>query len=346
MRDIRLDRLRTIAIFGIVMIHAFFRTGYFEIVPELSAGWLGGMAVYTLVFPMTNVFVIISSYFLIDGTFRWKKTGELLIKTAVVSLILYLLTVVLGAADLSPMELLECVLSPLVNQYWFISAYIILYILSPYLNKALNALTRRELKCLCLILVLVFSILPTVLIFEPVQSLFDAKNGKGILWFVTIYVLTFYLKRYGSKLLKIKNHVLYLAALGSVLLLIGSNVVLKWVSNLFGMGGDGAARLYFDSSAFVALISFILFILTLKQKQTSKGKFWSGLAQGSLAVYLIHEQPAVKQALWSAVRERMERNPALAFPIVICAGAAVCAVCLAVDGFCRKLRKRVVNRIQ
>ena len=343
MRDIRLDRLRTIAVFGIVMIHAFYRTGYFEIVPELSVGWLGGMAAYTMAFPMTNVFVIISSYFLIDGTFQWKRVRELLLPTATFSLVLYLLTAALGAAGFSPVELLECVLSPLVNQYWFVSAYIILYILSPYLNRALGALKRQELKRLCLILLVVFCILPTFLIFEPVQSLFDAKNGKGILWFVTIYVMTFYLKRYGDHFLKIKNYVLYLTGVGSAVLLIGSHVVLKWLSTMLGMESDGAARLYFDSSAFVALISFILFILTLKQKKTAGGKFWSRLAQASLTVYLIHEPPAVKQILWYAVRERIEQSPSLAFLIVVCAGTAVCVVCLAADGLYRKLQRKVIK---
>lgn len=343
MRDIRLDRLRTLAIFGIVMIHAFYRSGYFEVVPELSAGWLGGMAVYTLAFPMTNVFVIISSYFLIDGTFRWKKVRGLLIKTAAFSLALYLLAVAIGAAALSPMELLECGLSGLVNQYWFVSAYIILYLLSPYLNRGLAALTQQELKHLCLILGAVFSVLPTVLVFEPVQSLFDAKNGKGILWFVTIYVLTFYLKRHGENFMKIKKRVLYLTIAGAAALLVVSNVVLKRISIVLGMGGDGAARLYFDSSALVALISFAVFLLMLQQKNPNRSRLWPRLARASLTVYLIHEQPTVKQLLWAAVRGRMEREPSLAFPIVICAGAAVCLVCLAADWICRKFQRKVVK---
>ena len=304
MRNLRLDQLKLLAAFGIVGVHAIYHTNALKYTAVYSIEWFFLMIVYTLLFSMMNIFVIISGYFLCDSHFRWKKVKSIILTTICYSVVIYILFCIRDVTEFSFFDFMDCLLSPITNQYWFISAYLLLYILSPYLNKMLSCLNEKNLRSLCLISFVVLSIIPSFLIFVPVQNLFDAQNGKGILWFLTIYILCFYYKKYReSYFCKINSYWFMIILIFNLMFLIGSWIVLNYISIVIGLDGDGATRLYFDSSIFVFGISASIFLLTqrLPVINLKYGKFITYLSGSSLGVYIIHEQPMVRKFLWGNV---------------------------------------------
>ena len=195
-RDLRLDLLKAVAMFGIVLIHAIYSTGLYGMEDAAQLDQFLVMVLFTVFFPMTNVFVLVSGLFLSEGRFRWKKVRTLSVLTIGYSVGLYALLSFFGTVDFSVGELLECILSPINNQYWFITSYLGLYVLSPYLNKALDSLSEQELKRLCLLFFVGFSLIPSVVVFEPAQDFFDPRSGKSLVWFVVLYCFVFFFKKY------------------------------------------------------------------------------------------------------------------------------------------------------
>ena len=200
-RNVVWDKLKVIAILGIVMIHMIYHCNIFENVERHSFTYIVIEVLYTLGFSMTNIFVIISSHLLIDryteyeGKFNLKKLIKLAVNTSLISTIIYCLLLLFGVINFSIFELLNCLLSVFVNQYWFIGTYILLYLLAPFLTKSLDRLSKTELEHLTFVLIFFFSILPTIMIFVPAQNLYDPYNGKSVVWFVILFITVFYIKK-------------------------------------------------------------------------------------------------------------------------------------------------------
>ncbi len=324
MRDQRFDCLKLLSMFGIVTIHGIYRSGILEQCDRFSLEWFAISVIYTFFFAMTNVFVLTSAHFMHNKSIRMDKVWNIVLLTTGYSCLIYILLVCIGSVDFSIITFVSCMLSVFTNQYWFIGAYLILYLLTPYINKLLAQLTEQELRKLCFVLFFTMSIIPTFLIFLPVSTLFDADAGKGIIWFVSMYCISFYIKQYATVWIeKVKCWKVWMFLVGNVCALVFSRIVLFYVSNFLGMAGDGETRLYFDSSCFVFAISVSIYILTLKRKPIHLGKnnAWIGsLAGTTLGIYLIHEQPQLKTILWDFVlqcKNSIGSIPAVFLSIVI-----------------------------
>lgn len=69
-------------------------------------------------------------------------------------------------------------------------------LLVPFLNKFINALSQAEFqKCLALLLVL-FSVIPTINVFG---DSFGINGGYSLLWFIVLYCIAAYVRRYPLK---------------------------------------------------------------------------------------------------------------------------------------------------
>ena len=311
-RDVRFDKLKIAAMLGIVWIHCVAHCNILEKVSYLSASYFLISIMYTIGFSMTNVFVIVSSYLLINrykrraGTIRFKKVYAMIALTMVYATLIYLALVAFNVIPFSWFDFLKSVFSVFVNQYWFVGAYLFLYIVSPLLFKALDSLSEKELRILCVIELLFFSIFPTAFIFESVIHFYDAQHGKSIIWMLVIFTLTFYIDKYGMTFIdRIKKSQVLIGMFATVLLLVFSRVVLRYISYLINLGGDGEGRLFFDESFLILIVSFGLFFLTLKERnRTARGKssnLFANISNTTLGVYLVHNNPYLRGVLWSSV---------------------------------------------
>ena len=75
--------------------------------------------------------------------------------------------------------------------YWFIKSYIILYLLSPYINVMLNNINKKNHEILIIISLLFFSIWPSFLNNAPKND-----SGYGIITFIILYIIGNYIRKY------------------------------------------------------------------------------------------------------------------------------------------------------
>ena len=139
-----------------------------------------------------NIFIIISSFFLIDKEkIKLRKIIDLLVILIFYGLLFYTIAIVFKIKEFDFEELIYAIIPSFAGRRWFILSYIFLYLLSPYLAFSLNRINKNSYKKLVIITLLFTSIWPT---FFPGGLRLD--NGYGIVSFVVLFILTGYIKRF------------------------------------------------------------------------------------------------------------------------------------------------------
>ncbi len=221
-----------------------------------------------------NLFVLISGYFLKDSKFKFKKLLKLILEVLFYSIGIYIICICFNIEHFSIKGFIKVCLPITYNMYWFATAYVGLYLLSPFINKLINNMKRIEHKTLILLLLIMTSIIPT---FLPKSNPYNSN----LIWFIFIYIVAAYIKRYNVNYTNNKKNLLLV-----VLIIIGmfgfSVIATKLnLSNNF--------ITYFNNmqSIPILILSILIFIYfkNLDIKNNSIILFFS---KSTFAVYLIH----------------------------------------------------------
>ena len=79
----------------------------------------------------------------------------------------------------------------ITRKHWFYSCYVCLLFLSGYIQKFIEHLKKEEFERLLLLLLVLFSVLPTFFYFELIPD-----NGKGLVHMIMIYMIGRYIRMY------------------------------------------------------------------------------------------------------------------------------------------------------
>lgn len=88
-------------------------------------------------------------------------------------------------------QLVKSLLPFITRNHWFYSCYICLLFFSGYIQKFIEHLTKEEFERLLLLLLILFSVLPTLFYFELIPD-----NGKGLVHMIMIYMIGRYIRMY------------------------------------------------------------------------------------------------------------------------------------------------------
>ena len=213
-RKSSIELLRILAVMGVVFLHYnnANRGGALRFVEAGSAGQYYLFLMETLSICAVNVFVLISAYFLsVTEERKLIKIVELLIQVFVFRVIFYFGDILTSETILTKKGLLEAVLP--VDYY--VILYLVLYIVSPYINLMLKKLGKQSFKKLLITLFVIFSIWTIAVdILENIygRTLYGlstigmdgSQYGYTIVNFAFLYLLGAYLRRYSVSITKAK----------------------------------------------------------------------------------------------------------------------------------------------
>jgi surface polysaccharide O-acyltransferase-like enzyme len=143
-RDSGLDLLRIACTMMVVCNHLMSWTGILDgSAKPLEPLWLAENTLFALTLPAVNCFVLISGFFLCNSKFKLKKLVCLWTQALFYSVGFYLLACVFDKdTAFSTLAFLKSFLVVILRRYWFVTAYVLLYIFSPYLNCAIHAMNQ------------------------------------------------------------------------------------------------------------------------------------------------------------------------------------------------------------
>lgn len=184
------ELLRLIAMYMIVFIHAnmflgtFCEGKYFTFFNGLVNG-ICNIGV--------SCFILISGYYGISFSIR--KLVKMECMMIVFSLLETGMLIIAFPEQMRGVALLEQVIKSLfpfiTRKYWFYSCYVCLILFSGFIQKAVEFMDRKTFRKLLLLMIVLFSILPTFFYFELIPD-----NGKGLVQMFMVYMIGRYIRMY------------------------------------------------------------------------------------------------------------------------------------------------------
>ena len=290
-RNSSIELLRIISMV-MIMFHHFAYHGNFEwnyneiTIPHLWYNFIlmGGKV-------GVNIFVLISGFFLIENTerlFQPKKLLKFWGQVVFYSITTYFLSIVLQINNFDIKQIIKICFPITYPGWWFASTYFMLYLIHPFLNKLLHDLHKNVYQYLILLLVLCWSIIPTL-----TTQLFESNS---LLWFITLYAIAGYAKIYGfNERLKSKHYFfLFLIVLVCSYLISVSFLVLGTKRNELAVHAID----FFGMERFpILLMAFFLF-MTFAKLKIKYNKWINVIASATFGVYLIHDSSYIRYYIW------------------------------------------------
>ncbi len=229
-REANFELLRVLAMFMVILLHYMSRSGSLITLGEpLTPVRLTASLLESFCIVAVNVWVLISGYFLSKGQFRLKRFLQLIAEvyfyTVLISLAMQFVNVYRLNADNGIFKTVQYLFPISSEHYWFATSYVLLYLLSPILNKGVEALGRRQLKGLIFGLLVWFCLIKS---FVPVNFPTD-DFGYGLKWFICLYLIAAYIRKYDVRILSNGRQSLLLYVCSS-LVIFGLTVVLYLIN--------------------------------------------------------------------------------------------------------------------
>jgi len=275
-RQSNMELLRLLSMLFVIMLHA----NYFSLKGPVLADWVAAplptfsrMFFEHLAIVAVDVFVLISGWFGIRP--KWKGLANLMFQVMFFSV--GVLLVFLAAGQSVPTKTILKLLYP-GEAYWFVVAYMGLYLLSPMLNMFVERVTRRRLG----LFLVAFFTWEFFYGFIYDRGLFG--GGYTAISFVGLYLLAQYVRRYPSCWTGISNKYLLLIYLLTVLTGVFSFLLLLQL-------GHPTAHSIAYNSPLVILGSLALVLLFSRLRLQSR--FINRMAASCFSIYLLHLHPLI-----------------------------------------------------
>ncbi|MDE6675856.1 MAG: acyltransferase, partial [Acetatifactor sp.] len=245
-----------------------------------------------------NVYMLISGYFLVESGFKPGRLAELICQVLFYSLLIPLVMMAVGVlkpGQLTIYRLLQYLFPSQMIHYWFITAYIIMYLFAPVLAAGVKQLGRRQLEIILVLLLLFFSVSKSVL---PVQLEADNQGYDG-LWFLCVFLVAAYMRLYGLDFLR-KGKRALLCYLAGCLLIYGLTMGVRLVYLRTGRLGNFIHAPYDYNhllNLFAAIGLFYAFSNWKLSGEGMAGRIILRIAPCTLGVYLLHEHIELR-TLW------------------------------------------------
>ena len=287
-----IELLRILATFYIILLHVVGQGG-------VAAASGGGKGTYTvsylllaLAYPAVNCYALISGFVGCKSRFKLSRLLSLWLKVVFVNLAVWGAFRLLAPEMAASFSLEACLKPLLTNEYWYVTAYFGLSVLTPVLNAAAE-LPKKTFAEMLIGLFACFVLLPKI----ADNDLFLTRSGYSTLWLVLLYLVGMFFRLH---LLPKKRSRLCGAACLAVYGMISVFLPLQkrlTENKLLASGIENPVYLknYAYTSVLIVLSSIALFAVFTQINVQNKAvcKFISFFSTASFGVYILHTQPLV-----------------------------------------------------
>ena len=316
MRNSNIELLRIVSMVLIVMFHFSVHGAWPEGGPLSS-----DTAVEMLSFGGkigVNCFVLITGYFMAHGRLKVQSLLRVVLQTWFYSFAILAIFAVAQPDLITPERLRKAVTPITSGEYWFITCYLALMVVSPFLNVLYRHLSDDGRRRLIIVGFVVLSLIPTVAARNPI--------GSDLAWFFYLYLLGGWLR--DRPLWTRRDNALAFA--GGVLFVWASMAAIGWAQRELGfsyIGPDYFIWQYMVPTFAAAVGLFGLFA----SWELPPVRWINTAAKGALGIYLIHDNPITRAWLWPHLARTCALGPAAILAVGVLSGVAVYAVGAAID---------------
>ena len=298
-RQTNFELLRIVAMLMIVTLHFNLFGEVLNNVEIYSFNWYFFNILEFVCIIAVNLYVLITGYFMVKSKFKLSKVLKLELQVIFYTVSIYLVLVAANKIEFNTSHFVKLFLPVTTCQYWFVTAYMILYLLSPIINILINAMSQKQYKYLLTILFISLSCMFTI---YPQNTALGTASGYSVIRFIFLYLFAGYIRIYkqDKKLSSIKLLIIFVV---SVIAQISIKVALTKIKGV-NIVDDYSRNLISYNNVIVFIQSVSIFLLfkniNIENKITNKCIMF--FSSSTFAVYLIHEQPDFIKILWESIK--------------------------------------------
>lgn len=309
MKASNIELLRIISMILIIM-HHFSVHGCFPFTPDLTFN-----KVFLQVFGLGGkagvvVFVMITGYFMVSSSFKLHKFVKLVGQIWFYSIAMLGVAMGLGLDTVTSRNMMLALL-PIGVMSWFAQNFLVLYLLTPIINRVLHWLQHTYYVMLLVVSTVIWFLIPTVLNLWP-NVPHTTFGFKHIFSFIVFYSMGAYIKLYGSHITK-KIGIIFTAIgfvgafLGDILVDVLAMTNPTYIKQIFYFTQN-------DYGFFQLLLGIGLFIIFLKAKITYR-PWINVVASTTFGIYLLHDNRLFLHHMWDNVLATYQYYDSLVLPL-------------------------------
>ena len=334
--------IRVLAMYFIVVWH-FIRHGLlqdsvetycFDLVGFLNFSLMQIIMIITVM--AVNLYVLITGYFMIQSKPKWNKIPHLWLQVFIYSILIYGGVILMNKnVHVSIKDIVHNSLVIRYNAYWFVTKYMALVLLSPFINKCAQNINRKSYRLLLIILFFM-----DVALFK----FFYGENysgGQSLFHFINLYLIAGYIRLWKpfSKMKPTKICLTLLCFIFVIFVMETSMECLKCIyhhENLnfhlsLGLIGNNEFTLFTS-------VLFFLWISRLKiNANNCIARVCMRIAPMTFAVYLISDNNYIRPILWKWVMDNPILNSNFLFVEILIYSFWIFIVCVVIDSFMKRL---------
>lgn len=334
-----LDILRSLAMLMIVIWHFYFHAMGSAVFPGTVPGTINYLVSQFIVVcccVCVNVFVLISSYFLVEKPFNASRLLRLWLQVVFYAVGISLLFSLIFPGTFSWKESLNGLFPISSYIYWFFSVYFGFTLLAPFLSKAATSLSQKEFRVFLLVLVILCCTFTFII---PLGNTMGAAKGYSLLWFIALFFWGAYFKRFD--VFPGKKHLgwYFWLCIGVTLFCIGKSLL------RLRAGAEGAIVELpaYNGFAFILSVPLFLYFKEKRFRDTFVLRTILAVVPYTFGVYLISDHPRLRELLWYGdIPWASLMNSFLFIPVILATCFGIFLICAGGD-YLRSLLFKVLG---
>ena len=172
-----------------------------------------------------------------------------------------------------------------------------MYLLAPTMNRLINVLDRKDYERLLALLLIVFSVIPSINIFG---DSFKVNSGYSLTWFLVLYLIAGYLRKWTPQ----KNNFWGWGYILPCLILSVLRVLMPVIEGKISILSTLILNQTAYNAPFMVIASTSLFVWALGHKISFSdrvNRFVVKISVLAFGVYLLHDHGVFSGVLWKSV---------------------------------------------
>lgn len=327
-----IESLRLLAMLGIVICHWGGHGSWSE---NLHGGLLVNRAFMQLFEYFGEIgnciFILITGYFCANKSdISYGGIKRVVGDVKFYAVTIWLITLILGYIEFSPKALMVALFPILYSAYWFIVPYLVVLLLSPWINNIIKTESKQ-------MLIGYFVILGSIEIIFPMLKANTISSNFGLFCFV--YSVGAWLRLNGkyAKEIERRSGLLFVFSLSLLFVFL---LISDYIESI-GIVNFSLAKKIDPRFSFVPLICALgLFFFFYRLK--FQHDFINKIAQSAFSVYLISENPNVYSWFWKKTFDNCEFSDSTTFILLALVQSFIVLICcIIIDQIYKMIRDRI-----
>lgn len=281
-----------------------------------------------------DMLVMITGYFMITSRPRWDKVPVIWFQTMLYCVAIYAILVGAGIYDFSLKDFGAQFVPVYNGSYWFVTQYIGLIALAPFVNIMVRNLSRLQYRALLLVLL--------AMDFEIMCSLGYGKYFSGdcsLFHLTTVYLLAGYIRIHPVDITAKKIFVAFCLSLAAVFLLtvLYEEYLNYRLNQPYGYVALTCALVGKNGLPIFTSFLFFVWISKLKVKRNWFTNALVRMAPYTFGVYLIHDNDYIRRLLWDSVVQHADAHSPWSVAYILAVSVTIFVACVGIDFLRKKL---------